>query len=427
MHKELYNVLEGKRVYIWGARIVGIGLLRHCMARNIDVQHLIDSDASIINREILGKLVLSPEDFQDTYEKEPNKKECILIIAASTKEAEIINTIKKNMIVDDLKIITYSNYQRDFYTIDISGSCNLKCLSCAHSIEDHDTPLGLMDYSNFTKVVDKIISEAPETSHVSLYSWGEPLLHPRIDEMVNYLHDRNIAVGLSSNLSHINSKIIDKIGTYSPDYLKISLSGYYDEAYNSTHQGGDIELVKSNLYRLKYVLKKSNSSTLVDINYHLYKNNNCKNLAKMQELANELGFLMSTTYALVMPLERVIDHCNQNASEQTKALSKNLLVDIDEGIDASKNIKLDGICPFRENQININADLTVPVCCLVFNREHLVSNNYLKDSLESIDENKQKEALCNTCMRLNLPQYNMGFNKDRWHEISAGKISEDNI
>ena len=112
----------------------------------------------------------------------------------------------------------------------------------------------------------------------------------------------------------------------------------------------------------------------------------------MQELANELGFLMSTTYALVMPLERVIDHCNNNASEQTKALSKNLLVDIDEGIDASKKIKLDDICPFRENQININADLTVPVCCLVFNREHLVSNNYLNDSLKSINDNKQKEA-----------------------------------
>ena len=85
MHKELYNVLEGKRVYIWGARIVGIGLLRHCMARNIDVQHLIDSDASIINREILGKLVLSPEDFQDTYEKS-RTKECILVIALLQKK-----------------------------------------------------------------------------------------------------------------------------------------------------------------------------------------------------------------------------------------------------------------------------------------------------------------------------------------------------
>ena len=146
----------------------------------------------------------------------------------------------------------------------------------------------------------------------------------------------------------------------------------------------------------------------------------------MQELVNELGFLMSTTYALVMPLERVIDHCNQNASEQTKELSKNLLVDIDEGINASKKISLDGTCPFRENQININADLTVPICCLVFNREHLVSNNYLDDSLISINNRKQEESLCNTCMQLNLPQYNMGFNKERWEEISSSKITEDN-
>ena len=62
-----------------------------------------------------------------------------------------------------------------------------------------------------------------------MYSWGEPLLHPDIDKMVQYLHDRNIAVGLSSNLSHINSKIIDRIAKYSLDYLKISLSGYFDE------------------------------------------------------------------------------------------------------------------------------------------------------------------------------------------------------
>ena len=303
--------LKAKEFIYGGARIVGIGLLRHCLARNIDVRNLIDSDTAIINREILGKPVLSPEGFKKNFDSEQNKEECILVIAASTKEAEIKDTISRKMKLESLKVITYSNYQKDFYTIDISGSCNLRCLSCAHSIEDHNTPLGLMEYSSFTKVVDKIKSEAPETSHVSLYSWGEPLLHPKIDNMVKYLHDQNIAVGLSSNLSHINSKIIDRIGSYSPDYLKISLSGYYDEAYNSTHQGGDIELVKSNLHRLKYILKKSNCSTLVDINYHLYKNNNNINLSKMQELANELGFLMSTTYALVMPLERVIDHCNQ--------------------------------------------------------------------------------------------------------------------
>ena len=90
--------------------------------------------------------------------------------------------------------------------------------SCAHSIEDHDTPLGLMEFDKFTEVVNKIKKILQRTSHVSLYSWGEPLLHPDIDKMVQYLHDRNIAVGLSSNLSHINSKIIDRIAKYSPDF-----------------------------------------------------------------------------------------------------------------------------------------------------------------------------------------------------------------
>ena len=48
--------------------------------------------------------------------------------------------------------------------------------------------------------------------------------------------------------------------------------------------------------------------------------------------------------------------------EQTKQLEKNLLVGIDEGIKASESINLHGICPFKSNQMNINADLTVPVC-----------------------------------------------------------------
>ena len=38
-------------------------------------------------------------------------------------------------------------------------------------------------------------------SHISLYSWGEPLLHPYIDKIIDYVHQHNVAVALSSNLS----------------------------------------------------------------------------------------------------------------------------------------------------------------------------------------------------------------------------------
>ena len=69
-------------------------------------------------------------------------------------------------------------------------------------------------------------------------------------------------------------------------------------------------------------------------------------------------------------------------------------------------------CPFALNQLNINADLSVPVCCTVFSRgENLVSNNYLSSSLSSIKKNKMNASICKRCMHERLPEYNLGFNR----------------
>ena len=76
---------------------------------------------------------------------------------------------------------------------------------------------------------------------------------------------------------------MEKIIKSEPDYLKVSLSGFYPEAYNNTHQGGDINLVKKNLYLMKELLDKYKTKTLVDINYHLYKDNSGENVNKIEE------------------------------------------------------------------------------------------------------------------------------------------------
>ena len=105
-----------------------------------------------------------------------------------------------------------------------------------------------------------------------------------------------------------------------------------------------------------------------------------------------------------------------------------MLVTIDEGIEASSKTRLpSGKCPFRENQININADLSVPVCCTVFERNHLVSNNFLNSSFEEINLNKSKVNLCNECMNHDLPEYNMGLNKKMWTKIAETKKITDEI
>jgi MoaA/NifB/PqqE/SkfB family radical SAM enzyme len=418
--------VKSKDLFIWGARMTGLGAKRFFESNGIKVKGFIDSDPAFENKSVSNLKVYDPNSFISLINSDKiNKHSIAIVIAVSLKEAEIIEMYGEHF--KGVGFYSFQNESTPSYTIDILGSCNLSCASCPHSIDDNDVPKGSMKIDIFEKVFEKITTESKELTHVSLYSWGEPLIHPYLDQIVDMVHKKNIAVALSSNLSlNLDSKF-EKLIKSNPDYLKVSLSGYYPEAYNATHQGGDITLVKSNLYKLRYLIDKYKTTTLVDINYHLYRDNSGSNLQKMQELADELGFVLSKTYALIMPLERVLNHLDGKPDYWTKKLEDNLLVTIDEGIEASSDIKLpNNSCPFRENQININADLTVPVCCTTFFRdETIVSKNYLEDNLQKINDGKSKISLCDRCMKENLPQYNLGFNQKKWKKFADKKTLKD--
>jgi MoaA/NifB/PqqE/SkfB family radical SAM enzyme len=415
--------VQQKAIFIWGARMTGLGALRFLRSNGINPVSFIDSDPAFEKKFVGGLPVIHPNQLSLELDKHESS---LILVAVSLKEDEILLQLKERGI-NETPVISFQDEDSPYYTIDILSSCNLKCASCPHSIPDHGVPGGSMDLNTFKKVFDKVKTETPSISHISLYSWGEPLLHPYIKEIVQYIHDSNVAVALSSNLSIKFDSRIEDLVISSPDYLKISVSGYYPDAYNKTHEGGDINLVKSNLYKLRYLMDKHNSKILVDINYHMYRDNSGKNLKKFEELADELGFALSKTYALVMPLERVIAHCDGVPDKQTRDLHENLLVSIDEGIEASSERRLPkNSCPFRENQININADLTVPVCCTVFQRgANVVAANYLESSLKEINFNKSKSVVCTKCMALGLPEYNMGFNKEGWTKFANQKTITD--
>ena len=421
--EKILNSLANKKVFIWGARMTGIGALRQLNKRQIKVLNFIDSDDALHGKFVHGLKVYHPNHLIELSEKH---NDATILIAVSLKENEILKQLQE-LKINNLSVVSFFDETAPYYTIDILGSCNLKCPSCPHSIIETEVPKGSMTIETFKSVFDKIIRDTPSVSHISLYSWGEPFLHPYLDKIIDYVHEKNVAVALSSNLSIKFGDRIERIIKANPDYLKVSLSGFYPKAYNNTHTGGDINLVKKNLILIRDLLDKYNAKTLIDINYHLYKDNSGENIKKMEKLADDLGFVISKTYALVMPLERVISHLEGNPDFQTKKLENNLLVTIDEGIKASSKFPLPkNTCPFRENQININADLTVPVCCVVWERdEKVVAQNFLKTNLNEINKNKKQVSLCNKCMHLNLPEYNMGFNKKDWDKYAKEKIVID--
>jgi organic radical activating enzyme len=405
--------------------MTGLGLVRLCRKNQLDVIGFIDSDPSFSGKVIAGLPCQLPTELSAIKAQNPTLK---VIVAASTKEQEI------NQILFDLgfaaeQVLNYSHYSKLFYTLDVMGTCNLKCLSCAHGAEQEEKfDRGLMSFDSYRQVIDKILAENEVVTHISLYSWGEPMLHPALPEMIEYLHERGIAAALSSNLSIKNEALLRKVMKRDPEYLKVSLSGYYPEAYNDTHQGGDIYLVRSNLIRLRHYIDYYQLNTVIDVNYHVYNNNNQLNLQKMQELCDELGFSLSKTFALVMPLERVIEKLEGKPSPSTLALEEKLLVNVEEGIQASNpdgQAGISGQCPFLENQTIINWDLSVPVCCTTFNRGNIITDNFLESAIDQIESKKRQAPICTKCIEHGLPAYNLGLNRSKWEAIAAQKHSVD--
>ena len=423
LNKENFIAIIKKRpIVIWGARMTGIGFTRFSKKHDLEIISIVDSDPSLQGLKIENYTIGNPESIGSLKFQYDN---LIILIAVALKEDEITNSIK-GMGLNETDYINYGDCVDVFYTIDIVGTCNLRCPSCSWSMDNITNTKGVMSFDKFKKITKKMISETNIISHVSLYSWGDPLLHPKIDLFIEHLHDLGIATALSTNLSFQSSDLIQKAVRSSPEYLKISLSGYYPEVYNSTHTGGDINLVKSNLYRLKYYIEKYESKIFVDVNYHLYRNNCGKNLDKIRELCEELGFALSTTYALVMPLERVLDHCNGKPDKQTVNLSKLLLVDIDEGIEITKEYH-DQPCRFLTNQVNISWDGSVPLCCVAFDKQLSdISQNYLDNSLAEISQKKENHPLCKKCMGYGLPAYNLSVNQKGWENMANQKSTTDN-
>jgi len=419
--------LEADFVVIWGARMTGLGVFRALREAGLHNKFLcwIDSDPAFKGKVISGKPVIHPGELSSFLSARDIAQDHVdIFLAAALKSDSLIAAARVHGIGS--RLVDYSSGDEAHVTVDIMGACNLSCGSCPHSIEDSDVPKGSMSLETFKQVLDKISLESPHTKHLALYSWGEPFLHPKLPEMVALAHAHGFAVALSSNLSFgvkFGARLA-KVIAEKPEYLKISVSGWSQSVYQTTHQGGDVNLVKSNLYFLRHVIDEvGEGDTLVDINYHLYRNNmGIDQLGRFRELADDLGFLLSTTHSLVMPLERVISLLDGEPDRITKNLDENLLtVPILDGIRISgEGSRGFDECPFAFNQLNINSDLTVPVCCTVYSRgSNVVSDNFLVDSLDDISARKRSVELCSRCMRERLPEYNLGLNRTMLDEFAS--------
>lgn len=296
------------------------------------------------------------------------------------------------------------------YDIDIVGTCNLRCPSCPvgnysdtlRALPSSERPRGLMKLEMFEQILDKIVKEHGSTNAVvvSLFIWGEPLLHPKIGQFISAVNARGFTSSVSTNLNV--KKGLEDVVRAAPGRLRISLSGANQDTYGITHAEGSVELVKANARKLRDLMDQYNKQFLVEMHYHLYKHNIFKDVLEIKRLCQELGFEFNPGEAFFMPLEKCFDLAEGKppAAADLDTLNQLLVSPLERAAIAKKYPISD--CVLRSQQVAINCDGSVSLCCGTYDPSNIVAGNYLDTTFENLQRLRYEHPTCKRC-------FNHGF------------------
>ena len=143
--------------------------------------------------------------------------------------------------------------------IEPTNYCNCKCLCC--SIHRSKRKRGYMDLYLFKKIIDDASQIGVKRIH--LYLHGEPLLHPQIVKMIDYIKSKNLSVDLTTNGMLFTKDKIESIlhsGVNNKDIITFSILGYSKEVHERIMKGINHDEVVRNIFyllKLKEKIKKN--------------------------------------------------------------------------------------------------------------------------------------------------------------------------
>jgi radical SAM protein with 4Fe4S-binding SPASM domain len=119
--------------------------------------------------------------------------------------------------------------------IEVTNHCNYRCVHCpSHTAMTR--PRGFMDFDLYTSIIDELAPHWAELT-VNLYKTGEPTLHPRIYDMLDYANEKGLFVQMNSNFGAVKKKDLPRMGN--DFYLGVSIDAATAETYKAIKNGRD--------------------------------------------------------------------------------------------------------------------------------------------------------------------------------------------
>jgi len=198
--------------------------------------------------------------------------------------------------------------------IEITNICNLKCEFCL----PHNRELKFMDFESFKLILKEI---KPYTKYIYLHVKGEPLLHPQVDNFIEYAFNEGFEINLTTNATLLKEHL--------------NITKFLRQINISLHATNDIEIID---------LAKNINDCI--INFRVWNFEDNKEAVELLEKSFNIQINNTTNFKIKN---------NIYVSAQNKF----------KWPEITSNINLEhGYCHALKEQIAILVDGTVVPCCL---------------------------------------------------------------
>jgi MoaA/NifB/PqqE/SkfB family radical SAM enzyme len=202
--------------------------------------------------------------------------------------------------------------------VELSSICNLRCPVCPTGTGRPARPRALMDVGLYERFMDEA---GPRLLTASLWTWGEPLLHPDIAKAVRIARSHGVISMVSTNGQNLDDdRILADLIREPPSCLVVSLDGITDRTNSHFRVGARLAPALEGVRRLlemktaaaqdlpvlhmRYMVMKHNEH---DMRYMVMKHNEHE-LPHVKGFARDHGFEMLSLRALATRGEDETEH-----------------------------------------------------------------------------------------------------------------------
>ncbi len=241
--------------------------------------------------------------------------------------------------------------------IEIASLCNLRCPVCPLGNGDLTRAPQFMDVNVFERLMTEV---GPYLLVTSLWAWGEPLLHPQLDRILEIAGRYPGAALLSTNGQNLDRPSVQQaLRNHPPAYLIVAIDGLTDETNSRYRQGARLAPAIEGVRALA-AWKARSGSRLPILNFRfLVMRHNEHELPRVHQFAEDLGFDMVSIRSL-----SIIDSPERPHRELIPSIGPFRAYDYRDG---ERLRRTDFICQHAFSFPTVLADGTVVACEQDFN------------------------------------------------------------